>query len=73
MALLSNLKLYAIGALLTVAFFGAVMWRAYAKGEAAARADAAIAGLNKALAANAARRNEEVHPTPSDTDPYNRL
>jgi hypothetical protein len=68
MALLSNLKLYAIGAALFVALFGVVLWRAYAKGEQAAQAEAAIKGLNKAIEANNAKRN----PVDPSSDPNNR-
>lgn len=72
MGLLSNIKVYAIGAALAVALIGLAIWRAYAKGEAAEKADIAIAGLNKAIEANNARRAIEVTPVDVSRDPYNR-
>lgn len=72
LAWLSSAKLWLIGAALAVVLFGFALWRVFAKGEQAAQAEAAIAGLNKAIEANKARQNEALNPTPSDSDPYNR-
>jgi hypothetical protein len=68
LAWLSAAKLYAIGAALAVALFAVVLWRAYAKGQQAAVADAAIEGLNKVIKANNAKRNA----VDTDHDPWNR-
>ncbi|HEY6021476.1 MAG TPA: hypothetical protein VIY48_16710 [Candidatus Paceibacterota bacterium] len=72
LAWLSSTKLWLIGAALAVALFGFVLWRAFAKGEQAAQAEAAIAGLNKAIEANNARRNAEANPVDPARDRYNR-
>lgn len=72
LAWLSGAKIWLIGAGLAVILFGLILWRAFAKGEQAAQADIAISGLNKAIQANKARQNEELNPTPADSDPWNR-
>lgn len=74
LAFFSSAKLWLIGAGLAALVLALAFWRAYAKGEAAAQADIAIAGLNKAIAANAAKRQTEMRPTNevAKDDPYNR-
>lgn len=74
MPFLGTAKLWLIGAGLAALVFGLAIWRAYAKGEAAAQTDIAIAGLNKAIAANTAKRQVEMRPADevAKDDPYNR-
>lgn len=71
---LSGAKLWIVGAALVAAIFGLAIWRAFAKGQAAATADIAIAGLNKAIAANTAKRQTEARKIDevASNDPNNR-
>lgn len=71
---LSSAKLWLIGAGLALLLFGLVVWRAFAKGQASAQADIAIAGLNKAIQANAAKRSTEARTIDdvAQNDPNNR-
>lgn len=69
----SSAKLTLVLIALAVAAAALFYWRAYAKGEAAARADIVIVGMNKAIAANVAKQKALKNPKPDRAhDPNNR-
>lgn len=61
-----------IGLGLVAALAGLIVWRIYAKGEAAAKADILIAGMAKAIQANQAKQAELTRtPAQKETDRAN--
>lgn len=56
--ILSSVWLKVIGFGLVAALAGLIVWRIYAKGEAAAKADILIAGMAKAIRANQVKQAE---------------
>ena len=64
---------YAAIAVLTLALGGVIVWRIFSAGAKSEKADAAIAGLTKAIAANQAKAKAEKSPrSERETDPNNR-
>lgn len=61
----------AAGVVLAVAMGGVIVWRIFAAGKSSAVADAAVEGLNRAIAANKAAA-EAIRNTDEKTDPNNR-
>lgn len=64
---------YAVAGGLFLALGAVIVWRIFAAGENAQKADAAIAGLNKAIIANQAKTKAQQSPrSERANDPANR-
>lgn len=69
---LARLKLWAIGALIAVAFIGILLWRVFDAGRNEEKIKTVEATLTNIRRAAEARAQERGKPTNAEDDPWNR-